>query len=274
MLENGSVQKNAIILSSPVDSYAIIKSERKENGEIKVELLPHMKIFTEEDICIEMQREIIGNFFLDYWKIYVLAIIGGILISAFTKTLAYVPPIILILDNLGKTYEDDEVAGYISLIKKYAHSQKYKQYWRMNAAMHMVVNAYNRLNKVPTVEEAKKFSKFCKDSELATVGRKFFEFAIFALLTAITPIYVIDSFVKDVLGDLVFILLYIFASALMSKIFSKYVEIFFLRKPSEEDLEVVIAAVERIDATIQNPEEFIKQCKQMSEDHIKKFTRS
>lgn len=165
-----------------------------------------------------MQREIIGNF-LDYWKIYVLAIIGGILISAFTKTLAYVPPIMLILENLGKTYEDDEVAGYISLIKKYAHSQKYKQYWRMNAAMHMVVNAYNRLNKVPTVEEAKKISKFCKDSELATLGRNFFKFSIFALLMTITPIYVTDSYVKGILRGIVVILLYICVSVIMSKIF-------------------------------------------------------
>lgn len=162
MLKNGNVQKNAIILSSPVEPYAAIKAERKENGEIKVELLSSRKIFLEEDICIEMEREIIGTGIFDYWKIYVVAIIGGIIIGTFTKTLVYVPAIMLFLNNLGKSYEEDWVAGYIFLIKKYAFSQKYKQYWRMNAAMHKVLNAYNKLNRVPTADETKKIQNFAK----------------------------------------------------------------------------------------------------------------
>ena len=263
MLKNGNVQKNAIILSSPVEPYAAIKAERKENGEIKVELLPSRKIFLEEDICIEMEREIIWNGIFDYWKIYAVAIIGGIIISTFTKTLVYVPAIFLFLNNLGKSYEEDWVAGYIFLIKKYAFSQKYKQYWRMNAAMHKVLNAYNKLNMVPTVDESKTFSKFCQDSVLATKGIDLFKFVILALLMSVTPIYVMDTFAKAFLINILLLVLYICVTLLMSKIFGKYIEIFFLREPAEEDLEVVIEAVKRIDENIRNPEEFMKQYKEI-----------
>ncbi len=78
---------------------------------------------------------------------------------------------------------------------------------------------------------------------------------------SVTPIHVMDSFVKTVLIDILLLVLYICVTLLMSKIFSKYIEILFLREPAQEDLEVVIEAVKRIDENIRNPEEFMKQYK-------------
>lgn len=261
--ENVIIQEDAVILISPNAIWTPIKSKRNENGEITVEVLLPGKVLAEKDLCGEIERKIMDASVLDYWKTYALTIIMSIILAIFTHTQVYIIPILVFSWDLGKVFGDYNFASCLASIKEYALKSEYRPYWQMNTAVNKTINAYNRLGRIPTIEEATKFSKFREDSKLTKIFGRFIYFTIAFVLFSMTPIYVSDSFLKSSFVCLGIVAFNGAVAFIVKKKLGKYVEKFFLRQTTESDLKVAIAAVTKIEEINQDPKAFNAQYKDM-----------
>lgn len=151
-------------------------------------------------------------------------------------------------------------AKYIIMIIESYVNPDIKEMKKLHAANHMVFNAYNKLNRIPTVEEAKHFSKYTEKCSCVIKGRGFFMTVITLFLGSLIPT------ANDINLNMLFTVLYILVLILAFPIFKKlkqkgwdkYISFFALESPGEKELELVIKVVEETERIATNPAELLK----------------
>lgn len=112
--------------------------------------------------------------------------------------------------------------------------------FKFHSAEHMIINAYRRLHRVPTMEELKTFSRFTTDCGTSIYAKRIFTFFLMFITTAIPNLWIALSSVP-----LAFIITYFLAKHGGLNFF----QIFVTRTPTDSELNV---AIEGLKAWIQN----------------------
>ena len=124
-----------------------------------------------------------------------------------------------------------------------------KKLARYHSAEHMVLNAYHKLGKVPSLEEIKTFSRFSKYCGCRVLTSKIIEDIPTTLAIAF---YAEIHFIPYIL---ICIFSYIIGRKLLKKDFIKVEQILFTEPPTDLELEVAIKGLE----TLLKEEEKIKE---------------
>lgn len=112
---------------------------------------------------------------------------------------------------------------------------------KMHSAEHKVINAYKKLQRIPTIEEVRNASRFSKDCGSRIAFRKAWGGAIVSLFIMIAPKLGLKNILITILLG---ISLWIVGN--FWGIF-KYLQIFLINEPSDMELEVAIEAIKEYD---------------------------
>lgn len=113
-------------------------------------------------------------------------------------------------------------------------NKKYKSLARFVAASHMATNAYLRLQRIPTLAEAKKCSRFSTDSQVIFTFAKILTYLSGGLVFLLLP----SSF-----SWIIFIILSILIYGLTVTGIFNFLQIFITSKPFDEELNVAIRGI-------------------------------
>ncbi len=110
---------------------------------------------------------------------------------------------------------------------------------RMHAALHMVINAVNKRQCIPTLEEVKKSSKFLDGCKSFLKMRSLVLFALLFVLNLVFPTnsVLLKSAISVVLGIIIGLWWYRFS----------WLESLILLKPTDEELKIVLYALSKCD---------------------------
>lgn len=123
-------------------------------------------------------------------------------------------------------------------------SKKGKQYSRctFHAAEHMAINAYESLQRIPTLDEAKKYSRFSKGCGSNQVLFKVIRFTTLSVLIVLGGIMNPRSYLITVA------LIFTFMIIAYKKSWIIFLQVFFTNVPSDSELEVAIEGIRNFEA--------------------------
>ena len=156
--------------------------------------------------------------------------------------------------TLGALYYSFMVSKYLyvciqkSFKMKILNGQE-KEEARYHSAEHMVLNAYRKLGKVPSLEEIKTFSRFSEYCGTRIIASRIIEFVPISLAIAFSDKINIIVYV------LIFIISWILGKEMLKKDFIKVEQILFTEPPTDLELKVAIKGLE----TLLNEEKEIKE---------------
>lgn len=170
-----------------------------------------------------------------------LLIIFNILLIAFSLVFSF------FTDNFG-FFSAALVFSFVASLETYKFIKsfikiKFKEpsIARFHAAEHMAINAYNRLQRVPTLEEIKNFSRFSK--YCSSQNQLITQLGIFLFMLSTILFYSYNYFIF--MG----ILLGIGAFLLIIKKIKRFLflQIFFVSKPTDKELNLAIEALKQFE---------------------------
>ncbi len=119
---------------------------------------------------------------------------------------------------------------------------------RFHAAEHMAVNAYNQLQRIPTLDELRKASRFSKHCQSQ---RSLLSFFILSLLQIAAILFYNTSFLY-----LIAALIILFFEIIVSKKqLLSFLQIFVVSKPTDKELELAIEGLKQLEIVENNFEE-------------------
>lgn len=125
----------------------------------------------------------------------------------------------------------------------------YKQWARTHAAEHMIIIAYEKYKRIPTIKEIKSCSRFSMNCGTVNSIKIILIFII---------IWVIGLFVNDLwLCTILQVLAFLFVDALMASGILKYFEIFVTNKPTHVEFVLILQCLKS----------YIKACKQLTKEN-------
>lgn len=183
-----------------------------------------------------------------WWKI---AMFYLVLLSIFFAMFAYFQNALFSAALLFVMWDflDHKFTNFIFLLVKMVKNKDLKAEKQMYAAMNMGRNAYEKFRRVPTIAEMRKSSKMDKDGIIANYGSAFFLWLIACILLAlvrISDLYQVSFVEMMIVGGIVTFLIW-FEDAIKNVGFHHCLEIFFVSKPTDEQLEVVLEAIKKVD---------------------------
>lgn len=128
---------------------------------------------------------------------------------------------------------------------------RFKSKARYHAAEHMVINAYEKLQRIPTIQEARTFSRFykrCGSNEII------FRTIYYMVLTIC---FVLIGFLNGWICILIMTISSILIIIADFKKWFRFFQVFFTNVPSDDELEVAIEGLknsERMEEEISNPD--------------------
>lgn len=163
----------------------------------------------------------------------------------------------VIVDIIGKF----EFAKLIIMMIESYINPDIKAMKSLHAATHMVYNAYNVLNRVPTLEEAKQFSKYTKECSCVRGYGSFFTVGLTGLIASLVPTVsgVLLNSIFTVIYFVIIILALFVSKKVVQKGWHKYICFFTLRNPKDQELEFVIKVLEEVEKIEENPKEILKE---------------
>lgn len=120
-----------------------------------------------------------------------------------------------------------------------------KELLKNHGAEHMVASAYNKLKRIPTIDETKKFSRINKNC-----GISFFSSVIIANLIGFIIYICTDYIVPEIL---IFLVPFMFRSIFPFYLLGNLLQFFTTSKPDDENIHLAIAA---LTAVINKEEEY------------------
>lgn len=227
---NARSNKNGIIFYSNTVSSLGIESYVDENGEIHSAIIP-INIFLDDSYSNEFP---FGKT-LTKMQILLLDIALVLLTAFFSKSLTITLAMIFFALACSKKFFLF-VANSMSL-----KIGKNKSTARFHAAEHMAINAYSKLERVPSLKEIKNYSPFCHRCDSRLV--------IFDIMHCI--IIFISIACIGILHPIVcfFILISSFGLVpLLNKVgLLKFLQVFILSKPTDLELQVAIKGLEEFE---------------------------
>lgn len=164
------------------------------------------------------------------------------------------------------------IANYILLVIEANKNPDLKKMKGLFAAIQMGEASYNALKRAPSLKEIKKFTMFDEEYTLTGGGggTNFFIYMFMYIFLIFFPIEIVwrnvNLWVKEsslftyVAGTcaifVLVVLLFIFIAEWLEEVLGKYLEIYFLKIPTEKELKTVINALKVIEKIEKNYKEF------------------
>lgn len=136
---------------------------------------------------------------------------------------------------------------------------------RLHSAEHMVLNAYSILERAPTLDEIKKFSRFSKKCGSRLLLSKVCLYTIISILMALVP-YI--EFIPYIILLSVFTILFIIDSKTG---ILRFLQIFVTTKPTDKELLLAIEGIKQHEIT---EKQISEDPKSVSENIVKSFSDS
>lgn len=108
---------------------------------------------------------------------------------------------------------------------------------RFHAAEHMVLNAYERKQRIPTIEEIKKASRFDRNCSSKTSINKIFIFGIMSAVICLSGSISIYSYFILIIAVIIFNVIQQRYNIL------KFLQVFVTKKPSNKEIEVALEGI-------------------------------
>ncbi len=183
-----------------------------------------------------------------WWKI---AMFYLVLLSTFFAFFAYFQNGLFSAALLFVMWDfwDHKFTNFIFLLVKMVKNKGFKAEKQMYAAMNMGRNAYEKFRRVPTIAEMRKSSMMDKDRIIVNYGSAFFLWFLACIglsLVKIDDLYHV-SFVEMMIAGVVVTFFIWFENSIEDMGFHRCLEIFFVSKPTDEQLEVVLEAIKKVD---------------------------
>ena len=240
-------RENEMIYDSGPVKLGIIKNEKTEVEVTKIKSI--------EDIEQEKKPETIAdvtgieiNENLD--RIVCFIVLGIVFISAFTPL--YIQFICIDLIFLAM-YINNDLKNVLELIKAtYKLKTKNKMQAKYNGAVNMVLNAYDELERIPTVEETKNFSIFDEKADVIVPLTKICRNLPFIIVMLATP-YIFEILEKYDINSLWYFIVVPIEMLTCELIrrkgrrIVKYLQILLISKPEDEQINDVISGLRRIE---------------------------
>ena len=253
LVEAGSTNKDSITFTLKGYEPLAVRATLKEDGTIVKERINRI----EESIKLrkETNRLCKGLKLNKVKTILCFAIILiSLLITVVLKNHMIIMALVFLV--LDKLLEQSNFLEF--LVNMYAFEKTLKNSRGLHAAEHMSMLAYNDLKRVPTVDEVRRYSRFTEACSAVAPYKASIMLATMYILYGFVPIY-LDFPIKVTLNVLFFVLVLI----LERKKFFKYFGFFSLKKPTDKEIEVAIAALEEYEKANkefkENPENFISE---------------
>lgn len=217
LLEEGESFENGILLRSNVhNEYCAVAIEEKEI--VKVKWVPYKEI---------LKKYIKTDCKESLYKIPVIFIFTVIFFLILFKDMVLAYQFLF----LGTAFIKASLFYMNRIIEEKMEKIKYKKY---HSAEHMIISAYNDLNRIPSIEEVWKYSRFSN-----TCGTNIVEITILSFIIA---------FVSMFIHNLLFFTIYFVASYSMLYIAYKCgllnsLQRFTTDKPTEKEIRVAIEAL-------------------------------
>ena len=241
-------RENEMIYDSGPVKLEVIKNEKAEVEVTKIKSI--------EDIEHEKKPETIAdvtgigiNEKMDSMVCFIVLGIG-VFISAFTPL--YMQFICIDLIFLAM-YINNDLKNVLELIKAtYKLKTKNKMQAKYNGAVNMVLNAYDELERFPTVEETKNFSIFDEKADVIVPLTKICRNVPFIIVMLATP-YIFEILEKYDINSLWYFIVVpieMLTCELIRRKGSrivKYLQILLISKPEDEQINDVISGLRRIE---------------------------
>lgn len=217
--------RNGIIFRS--NTFGMIGTEAllHDDGTIHTRTIP-MELY--EQVTYPLEKTTLSK-----WKIFGIDILIIFLIFILTKNIQFV---------LATIYFSIFNSVDFFLLIKYSYklkSKKSKRYslGKFHAAEHMVINAYEKLQRVPTIEEIKNFSRFSKYCGSTDILFKITLYTIISLIIVFSP-------TENIFFSLIIIGIVYFILNILKKLgVLNFLQILVTNKPNNKELELAIEGV-------------------------------
>lgn len=240
-ITNAFSKNDGIIFQSTMTPELSVEATRDEKGEIHVIILPSIIVEALEFYEAFQIEELNKSFRRLVWG-FDLILVGN---SFFTNNIGFILASIFFSIMLSQ-----DLFGFIKFAYKMKAGTK-RQTAKYHSAEHMAVNAHRKLHRVPTLEEIRFYSRFCKQCGSRIAIYKIVIYGTTCLLLSIlniTPLYI---YLPLSLVIITFVLVGCFQGWLI------FLQIFVTNKPSDSELEVAIKGLEvlqKLDNSIESGE--------------------
>lgn len=253
----GTVNGNEIIFSLPSFSSHGVKCKLDEDGTIKAEYSYYKR--TLNDIVAVERVKSAEKYKKNIYLVYLFLAISTLFIAKTLQTYIFsVTMALIIFDGI----DQHQIAEFILNVIKTNINPEYRTAKGKHAAMHMGINSFNDLGRVPTLNELKKYSPYSKNCSFCR--KDIFPTLVTWILGSLVPNP--KDMIAKIITAMIFLAVMIgsvkLSRYLLSKGYEKYIAIYSLRKPKKYELEMVIAALEKIQYVETNAEKFEEICKE------------
>lgn len=198
--------------------------------------------------------------------LYVLMGLLGLTIKSHFNTYALLSTVALIIFDI--TVNKNAIAEFFLYIVNFNKNKRNKQAKSLHTAMHIGINAFNTLKRAPKDEkEFKRFSQYSANCSYAKRAISVFSTIVIWLFACIVPkgrrTIVKIGFILIFIAVLITVR-YIADYLKTQKAAYKYFAIFSLKKPTLDEIELVITALKEVERIENNQEEFEKLCENKS----------
>ena len=255
----GRTQGNSISFDIPSIPFLGVKSTLKEDSTIETKVY-FSKIEECSEIMLSFFREetIFEKVIIKFFQI------GAIILSIILNTILNIRigsavTALMIVDII---YSNNSFATNCITIIMYFIQKEKRNVKGLHAAEHMTIAAYNQLRRVPTIEEVRSFSKYSSDCGSVRSIKSNFKLFLMCLCGSIVPQDTGNLFL-NLVALIVFLVALNAGRCLYNKFekkdWIKYIGFFSLRKPTDQELNVAIKAIEKLDEIEKDPNKFLRE---------------
>lgn len=229
-----STFKNYIIFKLLEDKSIGVKAILNKDGTIQVERISTtVESCNIESECFELNKNLSKYYKIFRMLFYISNLLIGFLLTHFWNLKMFSSAIILIIFDI--VFDGNFTYYMFKVLVSCYVKEDYKVTKGLHSAEHMVSKAYNDLQRVPTLEEIRRYSKFLPTCSSVAEFKACFQFPVYLFLIGL-----------QTLETPAILMLISFLISLLTCIPEVYQ--FFgwyrLRKPTDKELEVAIRGIE------------------------------
>ena len=223
-------KRNGILFYSNKDPMIGYVAERDENGKIKCDKT--FVLFEKYKNLKNYQEENKGKAYIRTKNVILIDIILTV-IAICTKNIWYIAATIY----FSITISSDVCVFCKMMYEMKSKKGKERAHARYHAAEHIVINAYYKLQRVPTIEETKESSRFSKNCGSREIICRIWTYSLASLEMA----FIASK--SAIVYFVIFIGTIYFSNLAKRKGWLRFLQIFITTSPSDEEIEVAVEGI-------------------------------
>lgn len=256
-VNNAASMNNGIIMFSNRNPFIAVETCYNENEEIESRIITGSKAQKHENI--NNDPIVVDRKLRDMLNIVIFLL--SIIATISTKNVSFIVAAIVFILRKGISY----IITFCIMVKEYKlkNGSKY-ELAKFHSAEHKVIDAYEKLGRIPTYSEVKKASRLSRDcGSLLIINELFYQ--IFCPITLIlggnffinTNIFSTEIFINKeiwtkglILSGFIIaigLIYYLIVYLVIKCAILRFMEIFFTNKPTKREIELSLVAIENFE---------------------------